>query len=121
MQSRREYLRDRERQELLAAEKSTDRRARRAHEELAARYAWQRELQARITEEAGGTPSTRQERFELSHSGPHCPLLNPAAGAPEFFGLHTVLVGKRDRLRVVSGVEVLDAGYVSPIPRALSS
>ena len=53
MQSRREYLRNRERQELLAAEKSTDPRARKAHEELAARYAWQRELQARITEEAG--------------------------------------------------------------------
>ena len=53
MQSKREYLESRERQERLAAEKSTDPRARKAHEELAARYAWQRELQSRITEEVG--------------------------------------------------------------------
>lgn len=50
MQSKSEYLESRERQERLAAEKAGDPRAKRAHEELAARYAWQSELQARIAE-----------------------------------------------------------------------
>ena len=53
MQSKREYLESRERQERLAAEKAEDPRAKRAREELAARYAWQRELQARIAQEVG--------------------------------------------------------------------
>ena len=51
MQSKREYLESRERQERSAAEQAEDPRAKRAHEELAARYAWQRELQARIAQE----------------------------------------------------------------------
>ena len=51
MQSKSEYLQRRERQELLAASMSSDPRAKKAHEELAARYAWQRELQERITQE----------------------------------------------------------------------
>jgi hypothetical protein len=51
MQSKRDYLERRERQEREAAERAGDPRAREAHRELAARYAWQRELQARITDE----------------------------------------------------------------------
>ena len=51
MQSKREYLESRERQELEAAERANDPKVRQIHRELAARYAWQRELHARITEE----------------------------------------------------------------------
>ena len=51
MQSKSEYLESRERQERRAAAKAGDPRAKRAHEELAARYAWQRELHARTTDE----------------------------------------------------------------------
>ena len=53
MQSKRDYLARREQQERKAAERANDPRARQAHRELAARYAWQRELQARIAEEVG--------------------------------------------------------------------
>lgn len=51
MQSKRDYLESRERQELEAAERANDPKARQVHKELAARYAWQRESHARITEE----------------------------------------------------------------------
>jgi hypothetical protein len=50
MQSKLDYLKRRERQELEAAESANDPKARQVHRELAARYAWQRELHARITE-----------------------------------------------------------------------
>ena len=53
MHGRRDYLERREQQELEAARKASDPIAKQAHQELAARYAWQRELQARITEEVG--------------------------------------------------------------------
>ena len=53
MHAKRDYLERREQQELEAARKANDPRARQAHQELAARYAWQRELQARISEEVG--------------------------------------------------------------------
>jgi hypothetical protein len=53
MHAKRDYLERREKQELEAARKANDPRARQAHQELAARYAWQRELQARISEEVG--------------------------------------------------------------------
>jgi hypothetical protein len=51
--NREDYLEHREQQELEAARKANDSRARQAHQELAARYAWQRELKARISEEVG--------------------------------------------------------------------
>ena len=51
MHAKRDYLKRREQQELEAARKASDPRARQAHQELAARYAWQRGLQARVSEE----------------------------------------------------------------------
>ena len=48
-----DYLERRERQEREAADRADDPRAKQAHQELAARYAWQRELQARISDEVG--------------------------------------------------------------------
>ena len=53
MHPKRDYLERREQQEQEAARKANDPRAKQIHQELAARYAWQRELQARITEEVG--------------------------------------------------------------------
>ena len=51
MESKRDYFERREQQELEAVEKANGPKARQVHRELAARYAWQRELHARLSEE----------------------------------------------------------------------